>query len=329
MPKQKMFAKQKNGLTLFPGNETSLALSVNFKREGSDDPEQSTAFGQAGAYAEKLLEIEENKETGKISGVRCYVLRLNLHCNTTHTENIGHFHQVLTTMKGTAAEVNSKYLRAALITVVPVKCTEAMLHLHPHAKVDDFIITQESIEAALKNVSKIFDKPVNALIVRCDHETLLDKEFHTFRNPPYFALNAMDYIVDNFSDVGREEKPAKKVNIQHLLSNLPSIDPESDEGALVCHARFFGATKDKKGYLDYTESGRMIRPKMRTNTEMLHLTRQKPDGCYFLKLNIAAFDLDHALSLPVLSDVISTNLYYDDFSRSVAQSPNLNARRPC
>src|SRR3989338_8897994 len=102
MPKQKtgrMFAKQKNGLTLFPGNETSLALSVNFKREDDDTPEQSTAFGQAGAYAEKLLEVEENKETGKISGVRCYVLRLNLHCNTTHTENIGHFHQELTTMK--------------------------------------------------------------------------------------------------------------------------------------------------------------------------------------------------------------------------------------
>jgi arylformamidase len=332
MPKQKvshLFARGKDGLTLFPGIVADLALPMNFDRDGCDKPEQSTAFGQPSARAEALVDVEENKETGKIAGVRCYVLNHNPHCNTTHTENIGHLHQTLTTMAETAEGLDAKYLRAALITVVPVKCTEEMLSLHPYAKVDDLIITRESIEFALKRLSKIFSKHINALIVRCDHEAFLDRPFHTFKNPPYFSTQAMDYIVDEFCDVGQGIVNAKKVNIQHLLSNLPSIDPESDEGTLLCHTRFFGATDDRKGYLSHTENGRAIQPKKRTNTEMLHLTKSQPDGCYFLQLNIPKTNLDHAMSQPRLFDVRSIHTPYDELKNNAEQSPNLSVRRPC
>jgi len=71
--------------------------------------------------------------------------------------------------------------------------------------------------------------------------------------------------------------------IEHLLIDLPSIDPEVDGGALAAHRAL------------WTEDGRH-----RTITELIRVPTSLTDGLYLLNLQVAAFENDAAPSRPVV-----------------------------
>ena len=91
-------------------------------------------------------------------------------------------------------------------------------------------------------------------------------------HPPYLAADAAAYLAAS--------------GIDHLLIDLPSIDPEVDGGALKAHRAFW----------NYPEATR----KQATITELIYVNDKVKDGLYLLNLQIAPFENDATPSKPVL-----------------------------
>ncbi|MEZ5014652.1 MAG: hypothetical protein R2794_10205 [Chitinophagales bacterium] len=91
-------------------------------------------------------------------------------------------------------------------------------------------------------------------------------------NPPYFDPEWMAMLA--------------MYGVSHFLTDLPSVDPEVDGGALKAH----------KAFWDYPEKPRMHA----TITELIYVPDSLPDGYYLLELNPAPIGTDAAPSNPVL-----------------------------
>jgi len=74
--------------------------------------------------------------------------------------------------------------------------------------------------------------------------------------------------------------------VLHVLVDLPSIDPEKDEGKLLAHKAFWHYPKN-------------IRSKA-TITELIYVDNDIPDGRYFLNLQILSLEMDASPSKPIL-----------------------------
>jgi arylformamidase len=98
---------------------------------------------------------------------------------------------------------------------------------------------------------------------------------------------ATDYSGKNAPAIHPEDMQ-KLVNagIEHLLVDMPSVDPEWDGGALKAHHIFWNYPKDIR--------------KNCSITEFVFVPNSIEDGHYVLKLNIAPFNSDAAPSKPVL-----------------------------
>ena len=192
---------------------------------------------------------------GKVSegaSVNFNNIRFNPHAHGTHTECLGHisrdFHSVNEHLK-------SFFFLAEVITVDPVGYGE------------DHIITREQIANALG------DNRPQALIIR----TLPNSEEKQQRkysntNWPYLEEAAAVFI--------------REAAIDHLLIDLPSVDKEKDDGALLAH----------KAFWKYPEAPRLGA----TITEFIYVPEAIEDGSYLLNLMIAPFHNDATPSKPVL-----------------------------
>lgn len=182
-------------------------------------------------------------------------ITFNPHAHGTHTETIGH-------ITPEAYPINEQlkqfFFMAELITVAPEK------------RGDDDVISLQQIAYSLG------DKTPEALVIRTIPNTI-DKKTRQWSNThwPYIEEAAMI----RFRESG----------IKHLLIDLPSVDPEKDEGALKAHRAFW----DVEGKPRYDA----------TITEMIYVPHKIKDGSYLLNLQIAAFDNDAAPSKPVLYKV--------------------------
>ena len=78
----------------------------------------------------------------------------------------------------------------------------------------------------------------------------------------------------------------KKIGVQHLLIDLPSIDKEKDDGKLLAHKAFW----DLDGKIR----------KNATITEFIYVKNKIEDGKYILNLQIASFENDATPSKPIL-----------------------------
>jgi kynurenine formamidase len=105
-------------------------------------------------------------------------------------------------------------------------------------------------------------------------EKLSRQYSHT--NPPYFTEEAMMYLVEN--------------EVLHLLVDLPSVDKEKDDGALLAHKAFWGI-------------GQTLRPQA-TITEFIYVSHKIIDGEYLLELQLAPFENDASPSRPVLYQLL-------------------------
>ena len=80
--------------------------------------------------------------------------------------------------------------------------------------------------------------------------------------------------------------------VQHLITNLPSVDPEEDGGALAAH----------RAWWRYPEA-----PRYRaTITELAHLPGNLLTGDYWLELQVAPVHNDAAPSRPLLYPLLSS-----------------------
>jgi kynurenine formamidase len=88
-------------------------------------------------------------------------------------------------------------------------------------------------------------------------------------SPTFLRPEAVSLLVDH--------------GINHLLIDLPSIDPEVDGGALAAHRALWAEGGDN-----------------RTITELIRVPEALPDGLYLLNLQVAPFENDAAPSRPVV-----------------------------
>lgn len=176
----------------------------------------------------------------------------NPHGHGTHTECIGHitegFYNVNEVLK-------TFFFTAELISVTP----------QPQG--EDLVISKAQIEKALNGAT------TEAIVIRTFPNTdeKLTKQYSN-TNPPYLLEEAALFL--------------KEIGIKHLLIDLPSVDKEKDNGALLAHKAFWNFHGEFR--LDATI------------TEFIYVSTNIVDGSYLLNLQMASFVNDASPSKPVL-----------------------------
>lgn len=207
----------------------------------------------------KIEPYEEDGFIGKVSegsSVNFNTIWFNPHSHVTHTECAGHiteeFHSVNQNLK-------QYFFLSELITVAPEK------------KDEDLVISKKQLQYALGN------KKRKAIVIRTLPNLMSKKSMqYSHTNPPYLLEEAVVFLKDK--------------GIEHLLIDLPSVDRERDEGALVCHNAFWNT----KGKLRVNA----------TITEFIYVKNSIEDGTYFLNLQVAPFENDASPSRPILYKIM-------------------------
>ena len=203
----------------------------------------------------KIEPHREGEFVGKVSmggSTNFNDIFFNPHSHGTHTECIGHITEEFHSVNHSLSRF---FFMAEVVTVAPEKIG------------DDFAISKKQLQYALGNKNR------EAVIIRT-LPNLSDKKSRQYShtNPPYLLKEAAEFLVDR--------------GVEHLLVDLPSVDKEKDDGALLAHRAFW----DLDG-------------KRRTNatiTELIFVANSILDGKYFLNLQLAAFENDASPSRPVL-----------------------------
>lgn len=180
----------------------------------------------------------------------------NPHAHGTHTECIGHITKKIYSVN--TYLVNYFFL-AELVTIAPEKYQ------------DDFVISRKQLQYAFGNKNR------SALVIRT-LPNLPEKMYRDYSgtNPPYLLEQTARFIADR--------------NIDHLLIDLPSVDKESDNGALLAHKAFWDIEGEKRANA--------------TITELIFVPNSIEDGTYFLNLQVAPFENDASPSRPVLYEIL-------------------------
>ena len=202
-------------------------------------------------------------DTRQGGGCNCETITFNPHGNGTHTECVGH---VSDQRHPVASFLPTGLIPATLVTVAVTPAgpeTEG-------AREGDMVIARAELERAVASLGEIPNGPAK-----------LTAEY-SGTNPPYVSREAMRFI--------------RELGVDHLLVDLPSVDRESDDGALAAHRIFWEADP-----LDHDIPGV---PGRRTITEMIYAEEAIPDGIYMLDLQIPNFLLDAAPSRPLIHPVV-------------------------
>ncbi len=186
------------------------------------------------------------------SAVNFNNIEFNPHAHITHTECVGHITEKVFSVN---SELKHYFFLAELVTIAPEKIKE------------DFVISRKQLQYALKN------KKPTALVIRT-LPNLDDKLFRNYSNtnPPYLLEEAAFYL--------------NEIGVEHLLVDLPSVDKEMDNGALLAHRAFWGLNTQ-------------IRPQA-TITEFVFVPNNIVDGSFLLNLQMAPIENDASPSRPVL-----------------------------
>lgn len=185
----------------------------------------------------------------------------NPHGHGTHTECLGHITREFYSINQCLKQF---FFTAELISITPEKIN------------DDLIITKIQIEEALN------EKTPEAIVIRT-LPNLVQKKHKNYSktNPPYLSEEAATFI--------------RRIGIQHLLIDLPSVDREEDEGKLLAHKAFWNV----KEVNNLNDDARLNC----TITEMIFVENEIQDGSYVLNLQIASFENDASPSKPILFNI--------------------------
>lgn len=205
----------------------------------------------------------------------CSTYVLTPHCNGTHTECLGHITQARMSVRDACA---SALHIALLVTVNPIAASATDESSEPRPDAGDLLITRSALHAA---ADRIAQAPFNALVVRTtpNDETKRTRDY-SLAPAAFFSAEAMHWIV--------------AAGVEHLITDLPSLDRANDDGRLTAHRIFWSMPSDAT---NPTESARTHA----TVTELAYIPNEVADGLYLLNLQIAPFAADAAPSRPILS----------------------------
>jgi arylformamidase len=179
-------------------------------------------------------------------------------CNCHEYSLITHCHTTHTEGIGhlvdepVAVSLPDPFMRATLITVEP----------------EHSVVTRAAVDRALAQLGTFRD----ALILRTGYRASLDT----------LPASIEPHAISRITEAG----------INHLLTDLPSLDPAEDTN-LSAHREFWGLPPHGRSLNE-------AKYPYRTITELLHFPRALPDGEYVLQLQLAPFPFDAAPSRPLL-----------------------------
>ena len=180
-------------------------------------------------------------------------LTITPHGNGTHTECYGHISSDNATINQC---LQNFHFISQVITLTPEVLNNG-----------DLVLTKNEFQ------KHTLQDHVEAIILRTLSNTESKKiQQYSGTNPPYLEASLVEYLVQK--------------NIQHLLTDLPSVDRESDEGKLLAHKAFWKFPS-------------AIRREC-TITELVFIDNQIKDGLYLLNLQITSLEMDASPSKPVL-----------------------------
>jgi kynurenine formamidase len=214
------------------------------------------------AWGLKPAEITPHREgsfVGRVdagASVNFNDIRFNPHAHGTHTECMGHI----------TPEAESLWNHPP-----PSWLVANLISIEPLVKGKNRVVSQEQLEKALPSpVSK-------AVILRTlpNPEDKMHKDY-SGTNPPFLEPDGAAWLRDQ--------------GVEHLLLDLPSVDPEEDGGALAAHKAFWGLPGNP-------------RPEA-TITEFIFAPDHQKDGLYLLNLQVAPFDNDACPSRPLLFPLV-------------------------
>ncbi|APQ17747.1 cyclase family protein [Maribacter hydrothermalis] len=186
------------------------------------------------------------------SSTNFYDISFNPHAHGTHTECVGH---ISAAHQSVNQHLKQYFFLAEVITITPIE------------EQGDLVITKDQLQKALGN------KTPMALVLRTlPNSALKRNRQYSNTNPPYILEDAMIFV--------------REVGVEHLLIDLPSVDKEKDNGALLAH----------KAFWNFNGEVRLIA----TITEFIYVPDSIIDGSYFLNLQVAPIENDASPSRPVL-----------------------------
>ena len=197
------------------------------------------------------------------SSTNFFNIFFNPHAHGTHTECLGHITQKRYSILDS---LQTYFFYSKLISVIPKKID------------NDWVITKNQIENLIAT-----NEQVEALIIRTlpnSNHKKNKKYSHT--NPPYLSEDAAKYI--------------REIGINHLLIDLPSVDKEKDNGALLAHKAFWNVLNIENVNTDAKFNA--------TITEMVYVDDKVADDYYLLNLQIASFLNDATPSKPILYQIL-------------------------
>ncbi len=182
---------------------------------------------------------------------------LNPHGNGTHTECVGHISREPFTLNQC---LKTFFFLCEVISVLPEELANG-----------DWVIGKKTIQASLG------DRKTEALALRTlSNPPEKINQHYSNTNPPYLTTEAMQFILD--------------AEVDHLLTDMPSVDKEKDDGSLVCHHLFWDYPSNPK-------TGKTI-------SELIYIPNHIPDGSYLLNLQITSLESDASPSKPCLYRII-------------------------
>lgn len=192
-------------------------------------------------------------------------LYLNPHGNGTHTECVGHISKENFTINQCLKEF---HFLGRLISVTPET------YFNSDFNETDHIISKEVLENAIQSSGD-----EKALIIRTLPNSEEKLNFHySNTNPPYFTKQAIEYL--------------NEIGIDHLMVDLPSVDREVDNGALVAHKTFW----------NYPNNPQLSK----TISELLFIPNSVRDDTYLIHLQIMSIESDASPSKIMAHKIFST-----------------------
>lgn len=190
--------------------------------------------------------------------VNSFEFRLAPHSHCTHTEWQAHY---LEDRRPLPLQGMPVWMPALLISVFPFGDNGAQKW-----------IRQQDLKALF-----IEGESIKAILVRTLPNPPSKGRFnYSGSRPPAFQPEALKYLRDQ--------------GIEHLLTDLPSVDPEEDYGLLNAHKTFLAT--------EYP-----LEP-LRTITELIYVPDSYDDGLYLLNLQLAPIPGDAVPSRPMIFQVV-------------------------
>jgi len=189
------------------------------------------------------------------SPVNFFNIKINPHGNGTHTECVGHISKEEYRLRDC---LKSFHCMAYVFSVLPTLLENG-----------DRLIMRRSLEML---IDPSLDLPEAFIVRTLPNDLEKMQRNYSGTNPCYFEPSAIEFLNHR--------------GVNHLLTDLPSVDREEDQGALLSHKAFWNYPK------------KMLKHK--TITELIFVKEEIEDGLYFLNIMVGNYDIDVSPSRPIL-----------------------------